>query len=747
MPTTQPAPPQPAALQPAPGKKFIMVPKVVNGVPSEVQIEVDDTAGPTWGPNDKHRLLNSKLERADGPAKTTGTAIYTYDVRLPGMVYGRFVISPHAHANVTSVDTSAAEKIDGVLAVINIGTKEVRYEGQPVVAVAAQTPELADDAVRAVVVQYEVLPHVVRGEDALRPDAPRIFTEATPQKSSGNLQRVTDALATCDAVVEATYRTTIVHHCCLETHGLVVDYRGGDSATVYATTQGTFTIPGDAARALGLERTAVTGIVHHMGGGFGSKFGIGITGQWACRLSKQLGVPVKMMLTRRDEFLLAGNGPGSIQKIKAGVTKDGTLVAVQAEQYGLAGIGRGNIGEQPYQYTARHAYHTQQVVHTNEDSSCAMRAPGHPQASFAIESLMDELAYKIGMDPIEFRKKNTPGADGDAWHRQLDRGAKEIGWENRNPTPGKLPGPLVRGIGCGIGAWGGGGGPQCVVNIAIGQDGSVVAAVGTQDLGTGTRTYIRAIVAEELGLQCADVTEKIGDSTLGAANSSGGSTTAASLSPAVKVAAYNARIEMAKRVAPVLGVPAEAVAFDGGTVGIKDKQLSWKQACAALPPAGLTARGEWMPGLSGKGAHGVSFAEVEVDLETGHVRPIKMVHVQDGGLPLNRLAMESQINGGMIQSMGMALFEGRVMDTQLGVMLNPGFGDYKLPGALEIPELVPIIDDGDKRQVVIGIAEPANIPGVGAVANAVYNACGVRVRELPITPDKILNGLAQQATA
>jgi len=372
-----------------------------------------------------------------------------------------------------------------------------------------------------------------------------------------------------------------------------------------------------------------------------------------------------------------------------------------------------------------------------------MRAPGHPQASFAIESMMDELAYKIGMDPVEFRKKN---AHDETWHRQLDKGAEAIGWERRNKTPGSAPGPLVRGMGCGIGAWGGGGGPQCVVNITIGQDGSVVAAVGSQDLGTGTRTYIRAIVAEELGLEMADVQEKIGDSNLGAANASGGSTTAASLSPAVKDAAYNARIAMAQKVAPVIGIPAEAVTFDAKTVGMKDKTLTWKQACAALPPAGLTARGEWKPGLSGSGAHGVSFAEVEVDLETGHVRPIKMVHVQDGGLPLNRAAMESQINGGMIQSMGMALFEGRVMDRDLGVMLNPGFGDYKLPGALEIPELVPIIDDGDTRQVVIGIAEPANIPGVGAVANAVYNACGVRVRELPITPDKILDGLAKRVT-
>jgi xanthine dehydrogenase YagR molybdenum-binding subunit len=737
-----------ATTQPHPGKKKIKVPKVINGVPSEVEIEVDDTPDLSWGPNDKHRLLNTKLRRADGPAKTTGTAIYTHDVRLPGMLFARFVCSPHAHAEVKNVDTSAAEKIKGVKAVVPVGG-QIRYQGQPVVAIAATTQEAAQDAVKAVVVDYEVLPHVVTAEEAMKPGAQSVFPPDRQRggrggggQARGNPEPVADALASCDAVVEAEYRTKIVHHCCLETHGVCVDYRGGDSATVYATTQGTHTIPGDAARILDLDESNVTGIVENMGGGFGSKFGIGIAGQWALKLSKQLSVPVKMMLTRKDEFLTAGNGPGSIATVKAGVSKDGTLVAINAVQHGLAGVGRGNIAPLPFQYKAQHVYQEETAIHTNEDSSVAMRAPGFPQASFAMESLMDELAYKIGMDPVEFRKKNVA----DPFHRrQLDMGAKAIGWEKRNPTPGAGSGVLRRGMGCGIGSWGGGGGPQCVVTVTIGRDGSIVAAVGSQDLGTGTRTYIRAIVAEELGLGMEDVLEKIGNSKLGGANSSGGSTTAASLAPAVKDAAFKARMEMAKRIAALLGVPADAVVFADGKVSAGDKSMDWKQACAALPAAGLSVVGEWKPGLSGKGAHGASFAEVEVDMETGYIRPIKMCHVQDGGLILNRMAAESQINGGMIQSLGMALYEGRVMDSKLGIMLNSGFGDYKLAGCLEIPELIPIIDDGDTRQAVIGIAEPANIPGVGAVANAVYNACGVRVRELPITPDKILNGLMRNA--
>ena len=726
--------------------KTIKVPKVINGVPSEVEIEVPDDDGgrPTWGPNDKHRLLNTKLPRADGPAKTTGTAIYTYDVKLPGMAHGRFVTSPHAHAQVTAIDTSAAERLPGVLGVLPIALgKTVRFAGEPVAAVAATTVEAAEDAVRAVKVSYDAQPHVVGVDAALTPGGPEIFADNHRTQKQGDPAKVDAAFAGCAAVVDVEYRTPILHHACLETHGVTVDYRGGDQATVYASTQGTFTIPGDAAKALKLDSSKVTGIVQYMGGGFGSKFGIGVAGLWGCRLSQALKRPVKMMLTRTDEFLMAGNGPGSVQRIKAGVSADGKLVACKSETFGLAGVGRANIAGQPYQYKAEQSYREQSPLHTNEDSSVAMRAPGFPQASFAVESLMDELAEKIGMDPVEFRKRN---AQAKVEHgRQLDKGAEVIGWGRRKAKAGSDAGVVKRGFGCGIGAWGGGGGPQCQVTVEIARDGSVSAMVGSQDLGTGTRTYIRAIVAEELGLGMDDVKERIGSTKLGNANSSGGSTTAASLAPAVKDAAVKARRAMAEKVAALLGAEKDAVAFDGGNVVGNGKSLTWKQACAALPAAGLSVKGTWQPGLSGNGAHGASFAEVTVDTETGHVKVVRMCHVQDGGLILNRLATESQINGGMIQSIGMALYEGRVVDAKLGVQLNPGFGDYKLCGAMEIGELIPVIDDGDPRQAVIGIAEPANIPGVGAVANAVYNACGVRVRELPITPDKILAGLMAKA--
>jgi xanthine dehydrogenase YagR molybdenum-binding subunit len=747
-----PQQPQPS---PTPKKKKIRVPRVVNGVEQMVEIEVDDVSGPGWGPNDKHTLLNHRLTRVDGPLKVTGAAQYTYDVRLPKMLYGRILRCPHGHARLKNFDSTAASAIPGVKAVIKAPLAEFRFAGAPVAAVAATTPEAAHDAIRALVPEYEVLSHVVIPADAIKPEAPEVMPRDARRPDDKNLklanktgdaEKVEAALKECDAVIEAEYFTPRIHHACLETHGMVVDYSGGNTATIYATTQGTFTIPKDAADILGLPESAVTATVQHMGGGFGSKFGIGIEGGLACLLSKETKTPVKLMLTRYDEFVMAGNRSGSWQKFKAGVKKDGTLVAVNARQYRLGGVGGGSQAPQPYPvYRAGEVYREVYSLQTNEDSSVAMRAPGHPQASFAMESLLDELANKIGMDPVALRKKNMRD---EVYHRQLDRGAKEIGWEKRNSTPGGGAGPRKRGMGCGAGTWGGGGNNQCKVDVTVSRDGAVVVAVGTQDLGTGTRTFTRAIVAEELGLQIKDVVEQIGSSKLGSANSSGGSTTAASLSPSVKDAAYKTRLALGEKFSPLLGnAKAEEITFANGNVTGGGKTLSWKQACAALPAAGVAAHGEWRSELQGRGVHGVSFAEVEVDVETGKVRPIKLIQVQDGGLPLNRLTMESQINGGMIQAMGMALWEGRVMDAQLGMQLNPGFGDYKLPGSLEMPELVPIIDDDDKREVVIGIAEAAIIPALGALANAVFNACGVRVRELPITPDKILMGLGERRSA
>jgi xanthine dehydrogenase YagR molybdenum-binding subunit len=736
--TTSPLPAAP------PGKHYIKVQQAVNGFEKTVDVLVDDnTSAPTWGDRTQMTYVNKSVPRVDGPMKVTGTAKYTHDIRLPNMLFGRILQAPYASAKVTSIDTSAAEKIPGVIAVISNGNKTIRFQGDPLAAVAAETPEAAEDGIRAIKVTYQPGNHVVDPDDAVQPDAPKVYPDGNirPGGTRGDQADVAAQLAQCAAVVEGEFRTPFQHHSCLETHGIVVDYTGGDSATVYASTQSTFSIPGDAANVLGLDSSKVVAITEYMGGGFGNKYGIGMPGDYACQLSKQTKRPVHLMLTRSDEFLTAGNRSASIVRLKIGAGADGKLVAISAEQHRLGGLGEGSQQDQPWRYHVPHVYRTVDSIHMNIDSSSAFRAPGAPQTAFPMESIMDDLAAKLELDPIELRKRNV---DDQTYHRQMDLGAARIGWAaGRNSRPGVgQTNAKKRGMGLALSAWGGGGGPACKVTVNISPNGAVDILSGTQDLGTGTRTYMASIVADELALPITAVTAHIGDSRNGSANGSGGSTTAASLAPAVKDAAHNARTALLGRIAQAVDAKPEDMAMSGGKVVVSPtKTITFKQACALLGTTGVSVTGEWKPGLSDGGTHGVQIAEVEVDTETGRVKVLRLVGVQDCGLPLNRLTLESQLNGGMIQGMGYALYEQKVTDRTTGLMLNTNFEEYKLPGTMEMPEFIPIIDDADKRGV-IGAAEPVTVPTAAAIANAVYNACGVRIRTLPITPDKVLNGLA-----
>lgn len=701
---------------------------------------------PSWPGRDKMSRLNHDLPRVDGPEKISGRARYTQDMRLPGMVYARLLCCPIPCAEV-KIDTSAARALPGVEAAIVLVDDKTRYLGQPVAAVAARTPELAEDALRALKVEFKPLPWCVDHAQATAENAPKVRPKGNREvsDSSDDLDAANERIAKADAVIEAAYAVPVQHHAALETHGVVVDYRGGDEATVYASTQATFSIGGDAARELGLKSSQVTTIVQYMGGGFGAKFGLGVEGKTACRLAKELKKPVHLMLTRADEFVMGGNRSGNQAVLKGGMGSDGRLVGLVTRADKLGGIGQGSYARQPYIYACEKHFSEIASVFTNTDSSVAMRAPGHPQASFMIESLIDELSYKLGLDPLEVRKKNLKHP---AYARELDAVAAAIGWSGHpnKKAPGANDGGLKVGIGFAVATWGGGGGAECQVDVRVERDGSVSASVGSQDLGTGTRTYIAAITAEELGLDLSDIQVEIGSSKLGRANGSGGSTTAASLAPAVEHGVWQVRRAFAAKVAETLKTDAERVRFAGGRVFDVDdaaRGLTWKQACALLGSEGLAARGVWQKNLAASGVHGAQAAKVRVDTLTGRIEVLQMVGMQDCGLPLNRLAVKSQLNGGMVQALSYALFEERVIDRDLGLMLNANFEDYKLAAALEMPEMQALIDDGDDRQAVIGMAEPAIIPGHGAIANAVFNACGARVRELPLTPDKVLKALGR----
>jgi xanthine dehydrogenase YagR molybdenum-binding subunit len=683
------------------------------------------------------------VPRLDGPAKVSGRAKYTYDIQRPGLLYGKILRCPHAHAKVGRVDTSRAEALPGVRAVEKYEGQTARFAGWEVAAVAADTEEIAEDALRLIQVEYERLDHVVKEDEALKSDAPAVRGRDNTRRGEpqewGNLA---EGRAAAAVTVEATYRTQVQTHTCLETHGLAAEWGDDGSLTAWSSTQGIFAVRDALASHFQLDASKVRVICEHMGGGFGSKFGPEREGIIAASLARQARRPVKLMLDRKEDHLCGGNRPSAAMKVTAGATRDGKLTFFDAETYGTGGIGGGSDFPAPYIYRVPHGRRVHTEVFINAGEARAMRAPGCPQASFMMESLMDELADKLGMDPLKFRQRNDPF---EIRQRQYDMGAERIGWSRRQPN-GSSPGPLRHGLGCAATSWGGGGqGTQAECRIH--PDGSVEVNCGTQDLGTGVRTAIAVIAAEGLGLPPGDPRVNVGDTTLPPSGASGGSTTMASVAPAIKTTVDTARAKLFERVASALDAQPDALEVGDGKVFVRghpERSLTWKQACARLGTESLAVHGEWVEGLSGSGVGGVQFAEVEVDEEAGRVRVVKIVALQDCGLVVDKLTAESQVLGAVTQGIGYALLEDRIMDTPTGLMLNPNMEDYKVPGSREIPEIDVVLQDMPERGV-IGIGEPPVIPTAAAIANAVANALGVRIRELPITPDKVLNAVMKRA--
>lgn len=702
----------------------------------------------SWGEASQSRLIGKRIARLSGKDKVTGKAKYTYDINRPGMLYARILRSEVAHANVLDIDLSRAEELPGVKAVlriIEVGNK-LRYQGQEIAAVAAETDDIAKDALRLIFVDLEELPFVVTEEDALAEGAPQIRDDWVGNKSNPgkNEQGDVDAAFNEAAVtVEASYHTPVQTHVCLETHGHVAEWTDDQNLTVWASTQGVFGVRDDLAGRFQLPANQVRVITEHMGGGFGSKFGPGVEGRTAAQLAKITGQPVKLMLTRKAEHLVAGNRPSMTQHVKAGASSDGRLIAYDMQGYGTGGISSGAGFQAPYVYHVDNRRTERFNVVTNAGNQRAMRAPGHPQGAFAMDSLMDELAEKLGMNPLEFRRINDSS---EVRQAQYTLGAQEIGWHRRNTTPGSGTGVKKRGIGVGSGQWGGGGGRGTQARVTINADGTVEAVTGTQDIGTGIRTAIAIIVAEEFGLTPTDISVKVGDSGPGLrSGGSGGSQTTASVAPVIKTAAEAAKQKLFTHVAPLLQVHVDDLRVGNGTIYVasdRTKTVTWNQATGLLGMESITEGGNWDQELRQGGVAGTQFAEVEVDTETGNVNVLKIVAVQDCGLAINRLTTESQINGGVIMGLGQTLLEERIMDPQTGRMLNANLEDYKVPGTYEIPEIKSIVFDTHRK--VTGVGEPPCIPTLGAIANAVYNAIGVRIRELPITPDKVLTALAEK---
>lgn len=730
--------------------KKIKTTVTVNGQEKEVEIEVPDVEA-SWGKKEDRHAVGSRMTRVDGLAKVTGRAKYTYDVNLPGMLWGKILRSPYAKARITSIDLEPAKRLPGVRGAMTL--KEpgalLRYAGDEIAALACDNQEIAEEAVRAIRVEYEVLPFVVKEDDARRAGAPAVLgndrsnVEPGRQNARGDVEK---AFANAAATVEHQYHAQARVHACFETHGHVVAPQPGENGglKVWASTQAVHATAEQFAAIAGMPKDKIEVVCEYMGGGFGSKFGPGVEGRTAYELSKLTGRPVKLMLDRREEHEAAGNAPTATMTIKMAADKDGAITAARGRGWGTGGIGGAGVPFPMGMYRVASQDAAQETVRTNIGPSNAMRAPGQPQGSFLMESAVDELAYALGMDPLEMRKKNDTSA---VRQEEYKIGAERIGWkQNWNPRPGKqTTNAKKRGVGVASATWGGGGGqPSMKAQVDIAQDGSVVVSVGTQDLGTGVRTFIAAIVADEFGLPREAVRPQIGNSKLPFSAGSGGSTTTPSVAPPVKMAAIQAKFDFLNALAKATGEKPETLQIlPGGNVSNGTKTLAWKEACKRLPAGGTSSQGAWTDALIQTGVGGVQFAEVEVDTETGRVRVVKFVAVQDAGIFMNPLTAESQINGGIIQGMGFALTEDRIVDRQTGRPVNPNLEEYKLPGPWEMPVFDVVLYEHPGAKGVSGMAEAPVIPVASAIANAVYNACGARVRTLPLVPAHVLAALGK----
>jgi xanthine dehydrogenase YagR molybdenum-binding subunit len=568
-----------------------------------------------------------------------------------------------------------------------------------------------------------------------------------------------EAFKDSDVISEGTYGCPVITHCCLESHGSMSQWTDDDHLFARVSTQNVSGLAGQFAQALKIPAGNVHVHQDHVGGGFGSKFAADRWGIYTAQVSKKAGgKPVRYMLERDAELEVAGCRPSAFAHVKVGAKKDGTLLAWESHSWGTGGPGGGGAPPMPYCMNIPNQRKQHVAIATNIGPARAWRAPNHPQGCLITMSALEDLAAKLNMDPVELLLKNikltAPTEDtfhrADTYAEELRIASELIGWKQKwHPRGQGGAGPVKRGLGLAIHTWGGRG-HDSNCQLTIHPDGSVDIKIGSQDLGTGTRTCILIVAADSLGLPMDQIQLNIGDNQYPADGGSGGSTTIGGVSSSTRRAAVDALSALFEKVAPALKAQPDDLEAVSGTVRVKSnpsRSISWKSACAKLgtQPVQVVGKNPGPGDLISSGVGGAIMADVSVDVETGVVKMNKLVCVQDCGLIINMKTAESQCYGALIMGIASTLYEEKVMDPTTGRMLNPNMDFYRLAGIGDIGELVVhmMTGTGYDERGPIGLGEPPTVGPAAAISNAVANAIGVRVPFLPITPDRVVAALSQ----
>ena len=735
--------------------RLIRTEKEVEGRYTEQWIVVEEDVLEQW-PAGPRGIVGRAARRVDGHERARGQATYTADIWLPGMLHAAVLRSPHARARVKKIDLTKARETPWVRGAIgpddcHVLEREPSFQGAPVAAVAAQSAERAREALDMIEVEWEVLEPLLDPDEAVRRES---FTDEPRLYARGDVER---GQAEADVVVEGEYRTQTVLHNALETHQSVCRWEG-DTLEVYTSTQYIWGIRDEVAETLGLPPDKVRVVCHFMGGGFGAKNSPGDYTFIAIALAGQTGAAVRCALTRREENLASGNRNSTIQRLVAGARSDGTLTALSGEYInaiGWDGFSGPTYGPMEMLYDCENVRTQTFGAKLNTPPNAAFRAPGFVEGTFGLECVLDELAAKLDLDPLELRRRNYADHDlveGRPFSSKnlLDcYRLAEPHWARRKEVRARSDDVWKRGVGLASQVWYGGGGPPSYAWIRVGSDGRATVVTAMQDIGTGTRTAMAQIAAEELGVPLNQVRVELGDSARGPfASISAGSSTTPSMGPAVRAAAADAKRQL-------IEIAAQRYHLEERVLEIKDGQVisadggSWplEEVTGLLEDAQILGKGARGPNPTGMRVltFGIQVAEVAVDVETGEVRVERIAAIHDVGRIINPLGAKSQVEGGIIQGLGHTLSEERLLDPQSGGTLTQTLDAYKLPTIADVPEIIcEFVDKPDEHLTNLGskgLGEPPIIPTAAAIANAIRDATGADIHSLPITREEMLRAL------